>query len=598
MKDLKQQFIRTFIIGAVLLSGIAILVNMIFNNLNFGRFDLTAEQVYKLSPSVKKILSQLEAPIELTYYVSSSEKMPTTWKNLERDVIDKLKELQLASAGKLTYTVFDPSAEEEKEAVEADKEEAKESDIMQQQKPKPDRKKIAEKLYEKGVAPFGVQSTERDEFAVKRIYSSIVLSYLDRKEDVIDQVRPEMFGNLEYEIMARIYKLISNKQPKIGFFPSDPEMPPQYRQQFMQQRPPDQYTSAVELLQNAGYNVVRTNIKADDPIPDDIQTMVVMADQPLNDRQLYEIDRLVHDGVRLIVAGQSYNYQIMPSRGGAPGTFDVMAMPTQVNLNKLLRSYGVEIGAKIFMDRSSAYIQIPTYRTRRMGIFQVQEQAFEPVTKPVIIKINAEDINTNVSISNKISELFYLYGSNLNILDEIVKKDTLQETTLFTSSNYSWTTESFGYAPVNTSEPASDAYLKHQPLGVFLEGKFASPNLDKDAPAWPATPGSDEEPAPETSAEKIEGPAKPNKIICYGNANMFKNDVIGAVDSHKSLLLNSVDALTLGDDLIHIRSKNIVARRVKETSPAGKAVTKAFVIWFPALVFIFAGIYLNIKRRK
>ena len=92
MKDLKKQFIRTFIIGAVLLSGIAILVNMIFDNLNFGRFDLTAEQVYKLSPSVKKILSQLDAPIELTYYVSSSEKMPTTWKNLERDVIDKLNQ--------------------------------------------------------------------------------------------------------------------------------------------------------------------------------------------------------------------------------------------------------------------------------------------------------------------------------------------------------------------------------------------------------------------------------------------------------------------------------------------------------------------------
>ena len=80
MKDLKKSFIITFVIGAVLLAGIIILVNMVFDNLNFGRFDLTAEQLYKLSPAVEKIFAKLEAPITITYYVSSSEKMPTKWK--------------------------------------------------------------------------------------------------------------------------------------------------------------------------------------------------------------------------------------------------------------------------------------------------------------------------------------------------------------------------------------------------------------------------------------------------------------------------------------------------------------------------------------
>jgi cadmium resistance protein CadD (predicted permease) len=68
--------------------------------------------------------------------------------------------------------------------------------------------------------------------------------------------------------------------------------------------------------------------------------------------------------------------------------------------------------------------------------------------------------------------------------------------------------------------------------------------------------------------------------------------------SHKALLLNSVDALTLGDDLINIRSKNIVARRIQETSPMGKALSKAFVVWFPPLVFVALGIYLTIRRKK
>jgi len=361
MKNLKKQFLKTFIIGAIILTGIALLVIMIFDNLNMGRFDLTSEQVYKLSPSVEKILSQLDAPIDITYYVSSSEKMPTKWKNLERDVIDKLEELKLASKGKLSYTVFDPSAEEEKEAYEQQKEEESEKSVLSpsESKKTTDRLQIAQKLYEKGVIPFGVQSTERDEFAVKRIYSSLVLSYLDRKEDVISEVRPEMFGSLEYEIMSRIYKLIANKRPRVGFYPSDPEIPPQMRYQYMQQTPPEMYTAAVELLKNSGYDVTRTNIKKDDLIPDDIQTMVVMIDQPLNDRQIFEIDKLIHKGVNIILAVQNYNFQIMPSRGGEPGSFDVQAVPTQLNINPWLHNYGFEVDNKIFMDRSSAFIQLP-----------------------------------------------------------------------------------------------------------------------------------------------------------------------------------------------------------------------------------------------
>ncbi len=601
MKNLKKQFIQTFVIGAVLLTGVALLVNMIFDNLNIGRFDLTAEQVYKLSPSVGKILSRLEAPIEITYYVSSSEKMPTKWKNLERDVIDKLEELKLASNGKLTYTVFDPSAEEEKEAYEESKQnEEKEKAVLEGAKAKKpvSTKKIAEKLYEKGVIPFGVQSTERDEFAVKRIYSSIILSYLDRKEDVIEEVRPEIFGNLEYEIMSRIYKLISNKRPKIAFYPSNPEIPPQYRRQYMQQQPPDFYSSAVQLLKDSGYDVKRTNIKKDDPIPEDIQTMVLFLDQPINERQQYEIDRLVNKGVNLVMAAQNYNYQIIPSRTEKAGSFDVQAMPSQLNINSLVKNYGFEFDENIFLDRSAAFIQIPVYQTRRMGMFQVQEQRYEPVSKPVIIKVNPENINNDVSISNKISELFYLYGTKINISKEILEKDTLNVMTLFTSSSHSWTTESMGYRPVDTSEPGSDGFLKRQPLGILVEGTFESAYKDKEIPQWPAeAEGESEQAVAEPVESSFTGTAKPSKIIAYGCSNMFKSDVLESVISHKALLLNSVDALTLGDDLINIRSKNIVARRIEETSSVGKALSKAFVVWFPPLIFIFLGIYLTIRRK-
>ncbi|MFZ5519386.1 MAG: Gldg family protein [Candidatus Zhuqueibacterota bacterium] len=599
MKNLKKQFIQSFVIGAALLAGIVILVNMIFDNINIGRFDLTANQMFNISPSVEKILSDLEAPIDLTYYVSSSEKMPTQWKNLERDVIDKLKELKLASKGKLNYTVFDPSVEEEKEAFEEAKQEEGKDVLGQDQKSQITRKKIAEQLYERGVIPFGVQSAQRDEFAVKRVYSSIVLSYLDRKEDVIAEVRPETFGNLEYEIMTRIYKLISNKRPRLAFYPGKPEAP-QYQQYYQQGPPPDMYEFAVQLLKESGYDVVRTNITRDDPIPEGIQTMVLMIDEYLNERQLYEIDKLVHKGVRVILAGQQYNYRIAPSRNN-PGQFDLVGMPSRLNMNKLTKNWGFELDQSMFMDKSTAYIQVPVYQTRKMGFFQIQEQRYEPVTKPVIIKVNAENINSDLSISNKISELFYMYGGRLLVNEDAMKEQKLNARTLFTSSNVSWTREGHGYGPINEAPPAEEDLLRHQPLGILVEGKFKPTYVDQNIPKWQAQPGPDADAAstadPELPSE-IVGDPRETKIIAMGCSNMFKSDVLQSVNSHKFLLLNSVDALTLGDELINIRSKNISARTIKTTSSVGKAMAKAFVVWFPPLVFVALGIFITIKRKK
>lgn len=589
MKDWKHNFTTTFVIGALLLGGIAVALNMVFGNFNIGRFDLTADQIYKLSPSVKNILTQLEAPIEITYYVSSSEKMPTLWKNLERDVIDKLKELQMASEGKLTYKVFDPSAEEEKEAYEEQKQ-------QEEGEPKVTRKKIAERLFEKGVIPFGVQSTERDEFAIKRVYSSLVLSYLDRKEDVIEEVRPETFGSLEYEIMSRIYKLVSNSRPKIGFYPAQPEITPEMRQYYRQGPPPDMYEQTVDVLKEAGYDVARTNITKDDPVPEDIETMIVMVDQRLNERQLYEIDKLVHDGVRLILGAQTNNYQVQYMR---PGEFDLRGMPTQVNLNEITENYGFEFDPKMFMDKNTAYIQVPVYNTRNIGFMQVREQRLEPVTKPVMIRVTPENINSRLSISNKIQELFFMYGTRLLLDEEKMDADTLGHKILFTSSDQSWTRDSRGYAPVATDPPADADMLQHEPLAVLVEGQFTSKYSEGDIPDWPAAAGEDEKDSEETVKPKpLEGKGKENKIIAIGCSNMFKSDMLQSLPSHRALLRNCVDALTLGDDLIHIRSKSVSARRIRAVGPVTKAAAKAFVVWFAPVVLVFLGVFLTVRRKK
>lgn len=97
---------------------------------------------------------------------------------------------------------------------------------------------------------------------------------------------------------------------------------------------------------------------------------------------------------------------------------------------------------------------------------------------------------------------------------------------------------------------------------------------------------------------ELNGKGMENKIIAIGCSNMFKSDMLQSLPSHRALLRNCVDALTLGDDLINIRSKNISTRRIRAVGPVGKAVAKTFVVWFSPVIFVIIGIYLSLRRKQ
>ena len=89
-----------------------------------------------------------------------------------------------------------------------------------------------------------------------------------------------------------------------------------------------------------------------------------------------------------------------------------------------------------------------------------------------------------------------------------------------------------------------------------------------------------------------------NKMIVFGATKIFQSDVLQSVSSHKALLVNSVDALTLGDELINIRSKSVRVRRIRETSTVGKALAKGFTVWLVPIGLVALGLYLNVRRRQ
>ncbi len=147
------------------------------------RLDFSSGGVYTLSSSTKKILKNLEKPVEIKFFASSD--LPTRLLPLKRDILDFLNEYKRVGGGKVNLKILDP-AKDEKAKEEAQKD---------------------------GLPQLQFSQLEQNKYALSNAYFGIVFSYKDKKE-IIPQLTD--IEGLEYNLTATIYKLSKKELPKIG----------------------------------------------------------------------------------------------------------------------------------------------------------------------------------------------------------------------------------------------------------------------------------------------------------------------------------------------------------------------------------------------
>jgi ABC-type uncharacterized transport system involved in gliding motility auxiliary subunit len=429
--------------------------------------------------------------------------------------------------------------------------------------------------------------------AVKLIYSAIAVAYKEKPEEVIPQIVPESLETLEYQLCSSVTKLTRAKDPVVAVYSSRPEMDPQMRMLYMQMgqtppEPPDVFKSIGELLRQTNYDVRATQITEQSPIPDDAATLLVMAPRHLDARQRYEINKFVQRGGNALFAVQRYEYDYSPGRQGG---FSISANPIETGVEELLDAYGVKVSDKLFMDMNMAVLQIP--RQQNLGVFQVQ--VAEPVKVPVQIRVNSDQLNTETSITNRISEILYLWGSRLVPESEKLAQSKVDLTALFTSTDEAWEVDFAGGPLTNqafTPEPSS--YVQQVPLAVMLRGDVPNPYAAGVIPPW-ASAASDSVAPPAQPAEDFE--PKDSNVIVVGCAQMFTDNLLG-VAGNAMFLLNAVDAVTLGNDLIEIRSKAITQRVIAPVGPQKKLAVRVFAtVLVPVLVAGY-GVARMVRRRR
>jgi len=556
--------------------GIFMTLNFILADMPIGRHDLTEGKMYTISGVSRQILQDLKSQVTVKLFISPADKMPTGLKTLERDILDKLDELKVASKGRLTYKVFHMEPANTGTGSE---------------------ETLEKSIEKKGIVPFQVRSIEADEIGVKLIYSGISIAYKDKPEEIIQRIIPQDVLDLEYKMISKIYRMTLPEAPSVALIAPYEEKVPDTQlkevldkigQEGSDKLRDDQYELIPKILEYEGYKVSRIKLSESEPLPSGVKTLIVLEPRNLTERQRFEINRFIVNGGSVFMAVQNYDFQYSPV---GPDGFKVSSVERNPQVNQLLERWGLGVNKNFLMDQQMDVISLEGGKI--YGVLSVSS----PVKLPIQIKVVPAQMNRDVSITSRLSTILYLWGSALDVKKNIEDLG-IKSKVLFTSSPDAWEVpyHAGDLTMQDVAMPAPDKRMVY-PLAVLVEGQFPDAFSGKDVPSWSQESGPGQENY-EKPKEKITVSGKPGKLILVGCTSMFKKFLFNQ-GGHKNFFLNSIDAITLGEKLINVRSKELIDRAIKTLPPATKAAWKLFVTFFmPVLVGLLGAVKLFMRRRS
>ncbi len=565
MSNKRRNFRLTFTLSTVLLVGILFFLISVLGNLQGARVDMTSDGLFTLSDSAVRILENLKVPVQVKLYITPSDKMPTQLRNLERDINEQMRNFAQVSNGMLQFSVYNPQDDED----------------------------MQKNLAAKGIAPFQIQSIEKDEMGIKLIWSAMTIAYKDKPEEVLPRILPQGVATLEQDVISPIYRLTREKTPRIGLFAPrkevDQQMAMMYLQQGMQPpEPQDEFTKLADLISQAHYEVVPVNLTRDDPMPQDLDCLLVMATTKLNERQIYEVNRVLRGGTPVVMGVQAHEYNYAPGRNGG---WTISGIETDTGLEPMLKTFGLEVAEDHFFDSSMETIDLP----REVNIGGLRMQTREPVKLPIQIRVTEDQMLKDSPLVNRISQLFYLWGTPIEPDPDTLSKNGLSASNLIVSSPNCWQM-TFDTAPLPGSalDPRGKKMLGSQPLMVMAEGTFPDIYADQGAPNWPA-PADSNTAVPADADPELQ--PENSSLLVIGSAKMFDDNILAAAQNN-TLIMNAVDYLAGSHDLLSIRTKSLTQRVIRTIPASEKMLWRLFVVLLVPLILAIYGMIRATIRRK
>ena len=553
----------TIVIVAI---GIAIASTVVINllaDVKFGRADLTAEKRYSLSQPFLNIIGRLQDPAKLTYYVSST--VPSGFENIKRDILDKFRDIETASNGKIQFSPIDPTGD--KELVD---------------------------MLRKEQAELRLQTASKDQVSMTVLYSALKIVYQNKPAIVLPRVVSA--EELEYQLGSQFMELTQEKKPIIAVFapgvPPAPQMPG---------RPPQgngyEWITSGQVPETKKMDLRTTELSETNGIPVDTSLLILIRPKMLSERQRYELTKYIAGGGRVLLLANSFKM----SR-----EFGWQAEKTPSGLEPYLKEIGVVFGDDFIADHAN--LEMLT----GVSMFTGQPE-YDRI--PFFIRILGENIDQESVLTRLMPGILMPIPGEIKIFPDQAQKNGVKLSVLAKTSKQSWTlpfSPTFDPEKERQYDENKKVFEGSKNVFVMADGQFPFPYEGKPVPAWNAGEPIDPKDAEKDKDKKAETASvtkKPGSMVILSCPEafhlMYLTDRRLGQEFQQNifLLLNIMEKYSMGEDLLQIRTKAYATRPIdklagKDQEGKRNFIKIALVVIFPGLIGAFALVYTMIRRKS
>jgi len=429
-----------------------------------------------------------------------------------------------------------------------------------------------------GIPKAPLMVLEKDRQISVEVYLGIAILYADKKE-IIPFVLDNT--NLEYEVVAAILRVTRPKKT-VGFLTGHGEHDIY-----------GDYRVIAEAIRKQ-HDVETVTLADGKAVPDHVTTLIVAGPkQPFDDWASFQLDQFLMRGGRAMF--------LVDMVGVDPAALAVQ--PLNHGLADQLASYGVRPLQALVGDwGSQEMVQLPD-----TGSYGGQPMYYV-VQYPLWPKVLDLYMSAEHPVVNRLPSIVLPWTSALEVAKHEV--DAFEVTELLKSTELARAEEGLVNAhPQSMVEPESEDELSQFLLAAAVTGPQRSFWADRPAPEPPPTETADSETEADPAAP-LE-PALPERrdaveatqILVVGGSEFAADPMLQQrpFSSNLIFVLNGVDWLTVGDELLGIRSRVTSppyldpAKRENGGEKIAKVVNIAVV---PLLVAVFGIVWRQARRSR
>ncbi|MFH1255122.1 MAG: GldG family protein [bacterium] len=285
------------------------------------------------------------------------------------------------------------------------------------------------------------------------------------------------------------------------------------------------------------YNVSKFNFKESEKISDIVDILIIIApSEKFKDNELKAIGEFLSGGGSLVVLADG----VKVGQG-------LSASKNDTGLNKLLQDYGVKLNENLALDANNG-----------MASFNQGFVSFT-VNYPYWPKVIKSGFDQNNPAVSRLESLVLPWASTIDVDPDKTNGASV----------------SYLAATSDNAIAVSDNF-KLSPQDEISGGKAGKFNL----------------------AVSLIG--KSGNLVLAGDGDFIRDGFLRNYPDNLLFFQNIIDGLSLGEDLISIRSKGVTERPIKEISESAKAAVRYFNIFGLTIAVILGGLarYYFRKRRE